>query len=51
MMSEWEYLLIARELGRLLLEYEFCSDTLVKNNIHQDILLLVDALTLTAILI
>lgn len=44
MLSEFERLLFNKELGRLLLEYNSCSDNQVRNNIRKDILLLSQAL-------
>ncbi len=48
MLSKAEHLLISRELGRLRDELMLCSDDRVKKSIHQDILLLRRALTITA---
>jgi hypothetical protein len=48
MLSKAEHLLINRELGRLRDELMLCSDDQVRKSIHQDILLLRSALTITA---
>lgn len=48
MLSKDEYLLIIRELGRLQKDFKYCSDNQVRNAIHQDILLLRKALSMTA---
>jgi hypothetical protein len=44
MVSEFERLLFIKELERLLIELNNCSDIQVRNNICQDILLLRKAL-------
>ncbi|CAM3877593.1 hypothetical protein METH109765_09820 [Mesobacillus thioparans] len=49
MVSVEERLLIIKELGRLLIDLNNCSDNQVRNNIYLDILLLRNALVLTAI--
>ncbi len=49
MLSKAEHLLFIRELGRLQGEYKNCTDTQVQECIHQDILLLLKALSITAI--
>jgi hypothetical protein len=48
MVSEYDRLLFSRELGRLLIELNKCSDTQVQSNIYQDILLLCNALVSVA---
>ncbi len=50
MLSKAERLQIIRELGRLQTDYNNCSDDQVRKNIHQDILLLLNALSITAII-
>ena len=42
-----EHLLITRELERLQKDFENCSDNQVRKAIHQDILLLLKALSIT----
>ncbi|CAM3767591.1 hypothetical protein [Cytobacillus oceanisediminis] len=49
MVGQSEYLLFLRELGRLHIDLQNCSDTQVCIDISQDILLLQKALDLTAI--
>lgn len=44
MVSEFECLLFIKELGRLLIELNNCSDNQVRNSIQQDIFLLRKAL-------
>ncbi|RBP92947.1 hypothetical protein DFO70_10676 [Cytobacillus firmus] len=48
MLSKEENLLFIRELGRLQADLYNCSDDQVRNSIHQDILLLLKALSMTA---
>ncbi|WP_251683049.1 hypothetical protein [Metabacillus halosaccharovorans] len=48
MVSESDFLLFLRELDRLIIELNNCSDTQVSYSIYQDIQLLRDALVLTA---
>jgi hypothetical protein len=48
MLSKGEHLLFIRELGRLQKDFKNCSDNQVRNAIHQDILLLLKALSMTA---
>lgn len=49
MVSVEERLLIIRELGRLLIDFNNCSEIQVRNNIYLDILLLRTVLGMTAI--
>jgi hypothetical protein len=49
MLSKAERCLIIRELGRLHTDYTNCSDDQVRISINQDIFLLMNALSLTAI--
>jgi hypothetical protein len=48
MLSKDEHLLFIRELGRLQNELKYCSDDQVGNAIQQDVLLLLNVLSLTA---
>lgn len=49
MVSVEERLLIIKELGRLLIDLNNCNDSQVRTNIYLDILLLREALRMTAI--
>jgi hypothetical protein len=49
MISKAERLLFLKELGRLNAELQKCNDDQVRDGIHQDIHLLLEALSLTAI--